>query len=143
MTGGCLRVREYLRDRWIEEPALSAPSEEKRAPGEAEGHFVLDDAQVQAHLARCSACRSEADALRHLHRMLENGFSRLLQQVAPLSDDVLQETVRRVREDSPEVQCLRRIRRPLRLILWGVLYAFTLLGVSVLAVALYRVLRAL
>ena len=58
-----------------------------------------------------------------------------------LSEEKVAETLRRVHEEVPELQLIRRVRRPLRIILWGTFYALMLLACVALAAVLYKALR--
>lgn len=165
----CTECRERLLQAWIED-AAPAPAggcrtgedtpargggtlepdasariafESDAAGRHAAGWREAGWAAFAAHLESCPDCRREANALRRIDRALTNGFSSLGEILGPPSDRIIEETVRRVRETPPEVQLIRRVRRPLRIILWGVFYAFTLLASYALAVALLKALRGL
>lgn len=98
---------------------------------------------ITEHLGSCPECRGEVSSLDGIDRKLLKGFETLDGLVGAVPEERLAETLRRLREESPEVLLIRRIRRPLRIILWGVFFAFTLLASCLLAVALYRALREL
>jgi len=68
-------------------------------------------------------------------------FQDLDGKVSTPTKERIEETLLRLRERPVEVEVLRRIRRPLRIILWGTFYAFTLLAASVLALALYKAIK--
>jgi len=122
----CASVLETLDSRWAETP-LSSPSGEAQA--------------VAEHLDRCPECRGAADDLRRMDECLRTGFRELETIVGAPSRERIEETIRRVREASPDAELIRKIRRPLRIILWGTFYGFTLVACSLLAWALYKALK--
>ena len=97
---------------------------------------------ISAHLQVCSECRSAATDLERLHRSLRGGFHELERGVSLPSEERIDAIIRRVDEDSG-ARILRRLRRPLRIVLWGAFYGFILLLCCVLAVALFKVIAAL
>ena len=128
MTEPCAHVQDHLLRRWADDIQL---------PPTPEPAWLAD------HLASCSRCRGHAGDLTRLDAVLASGFRAVGGIVGVPSDGQIQETIRRVREEPVEVETIRRIRRPVRVILWGVFYAFTLVACCVLAVALYRALKGL
>lgn len=101
------------------------------------GAFTAD------HLLTCVDCRSEAEEIHQLDKAVEEIFRSLKHKLPVPAEERIEETLRRLREEPVEVEVLRRIRRPLRIVLWGAFYAFTLLAACVLAFALYKAILRL
>jgi len=116
----CAEVQERLRERWV--------------------HGLADDS-TESHLLTCLECRDEANELDRLDKAVAVFFQDLDGKVSTPTKERIEETLLRLRERPVEVEVLRRIRRPLRIILWGTFYAFTLLAASVLALALYKAIK--
>ncbi len=128
-TSECDKMRDYLQKRWANHAgSLHAGSDD------AGGHL--------RHLENCPECLAQAREIDRVDRALAGGLSALQALVETPSEDLIEATIRRVHEQEPTVQLLQRIRRPLRIILWGTFFAFTLLAASVLAVALYKALSS-
>lgn len=122
---GCREARRALRDLWSDEDA-GARSD-----------------WLSEHIRSCPACRDEFEELRRIDRALWRGLGAIRARISPPSEDAVRETVRRALEEPPEVQTLRRIRRTVRTVLWGTLFALVLLAAFALAAAVYRALKAL
>jgi len=106
-------------------------------------HSALETpSTISAHLQVCSECRNAATDLERLHHSLRGGFHELERGVSLPSKERIEQIIRRVDDDSG-ARLLRRLRRPLRIVLWGAFYGFTLLLCCVLAVALFKVIAAL
>lgn len=123
----CTQAQDLLALRWCGE---GAPPR-----GEA--------ARLEGHLLGCAACRGVAEEISRLDQQLHRGFDRLLIEVGAPSLERVEATVRRAVDLESPAKLLRRVRRPFRLILWGVFFAFTLLASSLLAVAIYQAYAAL
>jgi hypothetical protein len=95
------------------------------------------------HLKACACCQKDARDFDQVNGALLSGFSALVRVMDLPTRERMDEIIRKVREEPAEAQLLKRLRRPFRIILWTAFYAFTLLACSVLAVALYRALKAL
>ncbi len=124
----CARILETLDASWVDRPSLSR---------------VELAEEVASHLESCSNCQVAADDLRRMDDCLRNGFRAVSDFVGPPSTEAIEGTIRRVREASPEAELLRKVRRPTRMILWGIFYAFTLIACSLLAVALFKAIKGL
>ena len=131
----CNSALEKLDASWLEDPPVHLST--RAIPG-LESGGEGDDLAI--HLASCPACRRAADDMLRLDEHLRNGFLDLESVVASPRPGVVDETLRRVREPETGADLLRKIRRPVRVILWGAFYAFTLAASSVLAYAVYRVM---
>ncbi|MBI4602984.1 MAG: hypothetical protein HY721_13585 [Planctomycetes bacterium] len=122
----CLEVQDALREDWA------------GAPGQRlEGAEPLPVA-VTFHIEGCMTCRGMAEEIRRLDRELGSSLEALASGIEAPSQERIDDTLRRLSEEDPAARLLRKLKRPLRLVLWGTLYAFTLLLCSVLAVALYK-----
>lgn len=121
---GCREARRALRDLWTDEVS------------EARSDWL------PAHLHSCPACREDFEELRRIDRALWRGLGAVRARMAPPSEETVRETVRRALEEPPEVETFRRIRRTVRTILWGTLFALVLLAAFALAAAVYRALKA-
>lgn len=93
------------------------------------------------HLDVCPKCRGAAEQLRRLDRSLQFGLEQLASRLDPPSEARIEETLRRVSETGPERILFRRLKRPVRILLWTAFYALTLLACMVLATALYKALK--
>ena len=120
----CTEVQASLRARWVDR-LLEAPAQ---------------DAPLPEHVAGCSACRTEVDEILRTDDCLQKAFSALDRAIELPSQERVTEIVHKAEQES-EAQMIRRWRRPLRIILWGVFYAFTLVAFYALAVTVYRVLQ--
>jgi hypothetical protein len=118
----CAEVQERLRTSWVD--GLSKDS-------------------TESHVLTCIDCQDEANDLDRLDKSVEEFFKGLRGDISAPTKERIDATLLRLREEPVEVQVLRRIRRPLRIILWGAFYAFTLLAASVLAVALYKAIKGM
>jgi hypothetical protein len=98
---------------------------------------------VLNHLSSCARCQKEARDFHQVSCDLLAGFTALVRVVDLPTREKMDEIIRKAREEPPEAQLLRRLRRPFRVILWAAFYAFTLLACSALAVALYKALKTL
>jgi anti-sigma factor RsiW len=115
----------------------------ERSWADASGPDLLKlEPSLVEHLEACPRCRREADAIREVDARLSSGLGVLVETVPLPSPERIAETIRRV-EEASEARLIRRLRRPLRIVLWGAFFAFTLLASSVLALAIYRALRSL
>jgi hypothetical protein len=123
----CSEVRETLRARWLESPTGPAAT----AP--------LPEGPVGEHLETCTACRSEAEELTFIDASLEEGFRRLSLALSDPAPARIEETVRRLRERSEDAELIRKVRRPIRILLWITFYFFALLACFVLARAVLKV----
>jgi hypothetical protein len=128
----CSGVRERLRERWLAWGPGGASAVWEAA---AESRGPLDE-----HLDSCPACRSEADELLFVDAALGRSF-RLLGDRAPPDESRIEETVRRLRDGSEGADLIRKVRRPIRILLWTTFYLFTLLACLTLAVAVIRALK--
>lgn len=167
----CAQVLEALETRWVDGFEISDTAPENYETFKGEGSVTEPPAAmksaedwdialrlgelheptrpvpgnpgtVSAHLQVCSECRSAATDLQNLHHSLQGGFHQLEHGVALPSKERINELIRRVNEDSG-VRLLRRLKRSLRIVIWGAFYGFTLLLCCVLAVALWKVITAL
>lgn len=141
LHGDCADVREGLRERWLAW-GLSGASTVREATVESSGASTAHDRDpLDEHLETCSACKSEADEILFLDASLERSF-RLLGDRAPGPDESrIEETVRRIREGFEEGDLIRRVRRPIRVLLWTTFYLFTLLACLTLLVAVIKALK--
>jgi len=97
--------------------------------------------RMRDHLRTCADCRREARKVARLDRALARSLSTLGRIVGDPSQERIDATLQCLRETPPEVALLRRIRKPLRMILWGAFLGLTLLAFSYLAFALYRAIK--
>jgi hypothetical protein len=130
-TVDCSAALEVLDARWTGSPLSTAAANASAA----------DD--LAAHLERCPDCRSAAEDLERMDACLRTGFRELESLVGSPTREQIEETIRRVSGESPDAELIRKVRRPLRMILWGAFFAFTLLAVFVLARAIYEAYHAL
>jgi len=141
----CAAVMEVLQNSWLDGPLpmgkATAPAE--RAAGDRGVEGDRSDRSVLNHLSTCARCRKEARDFHQVSSDLLAGFTALVRVVDLPTREKMDEIIRKAREEPPEAQLLRRLRRPFRVILWAAFYAFTLLACSALAVALYKALKTL
>ena len=104
--------------------------------------FTEFDGALRRHIDQCPGCRREADSLVEVDASLASGLSMLVNSFDLPSPERVADTIRRI-EAGSEAQLIRKLRRPLRLVLWSALYGFVLLAASVLAVAVYKALASL
>ena len=134
----CAEIRYFLRENWAAgASAVHLAEEEPTAAYDTAACKSI----IEAHLASCGSCRGEAQMLQDLDSSLRSGLAALGERTSPLTRERISETIRRTREESSEAQLIRRIRRPLRILLWGIFYAFTLLASLALAVAVYKAIQ--
>lgn len=129
-SGPCLEAREAIQTEW-----LDGPPDQGRTGRGLHGH-----GPAAAHLAACPECRSVADELDLLDKQIAGGFLHLGSLVKGPSEETVDDVIRRIREDGAGSKLIRRIRRPIRILLWITFYSFTLLACLLLAAAVYRAL---
>ena len=93
------------------------------------------------HIESCASCRSIAEEIELLDVQVARGLGYLgsLAETAP--DERLDEIIRRIGEEQLDAKLIRRVRRPLRILLWIAFYSFTLLAAFLLAAAVYKALH--
>lgn len=121
----CSSAQSHLENAWVDSPRLLVPES--------------DDA-LSAHLDSCARCRGLNDEFQRVDASLTHSFDALAQLVSDPRSDQFEELLRRIRETTPEARLRRRLRRAVRVVLWGAFYALTLLACTALAVTLARVL---
>ena len=131
--GDCAEAREELLERWLTGTVREATAEGSGAPD--------DPSPLDEHLETCAACRGEAEEILFLDASLERGFRLLGDRALGPDESRIEETVRHIREGFEEADLLRKIRRPIRILLWTSFYLFTLLACLTLAVAVIRALK--
>jgi hypothetical protein len=139
--GTCAAVREEIRERWLamtleraggrDDPGAAAAPDLGRVPKQA----------LQEHFEACPECRSEADELLFVDASLERSFRHLGERTPAPGESRMEETVRLLR-GPVEAELIRKIRRPIRFLLWTAFYLFTLLASLTLAVAVMRALAS-
>lgn len=167
----CASAKSALRDLWVDgrlselrsrgasnRPISSgARSDEDSSPSGAHRRAAgeqstppfagvpskLVDPAILRHLEHCPTCRQEADELDRLGQSLEVGLHSLCSAIAETMDEGIEGTLRQIREEPRDARLLRRVRRPLRFVLWLGFLAFTLLASALLAVAVYKVVAGL
>ena len=116
----CAEALEALRSRWID------------------GKESAGDSDPASHLESCPSCRSMADEIEILDIHVARGLGYLGSLVEGTRDERVDEIIRRIREEKLDSNLIRRMRRPIRILLWIAFYSFTLLAALVLAAAVYR-----
>lgn len=129
----CSRVESFLDNHWADrphssiagnwDPLLNAPS---LPPG------------IGEHLSACPRCRGVAEEIRRVDVSLQKSFDTLGGLMGPPCMGPIEATIVRLREAGPDVTLIRKVRRPLRMLLWSCFYAFSLLACCALAVAAYK-----
>lgn len=136
-SADCAPAMEALRNSWLDRPLPGEKSASLEGPAASPQRDAMD------HLKACARCQKDARDFDQVNGALLSGFSALVRVMDLPTRERMDEIIRKVREEPAETQLLKRLRRPFRIILWTAFYAFTLLACSVLAVALYRALKAL
>jgi hypothetical protein len=134
-SGPCGETLEALQTEW-----LNGPRGRDRNERGLPGRRLPDHGPAATHLAACPECRSVADEIDLLDRQIAVGFLHLRSLVKDPSEETVDELIRRIREDDADSKLIRRIRRPIRILLWITFYSFTLLACLLLAAAVYRAL---
>ena len=141
---------EVVDSRWNDAPPAGEPLEPSRreqdAPlrsGPRRGGANMGDSAILRHIEDCPSCQQEADELNQLGQSLQVGLDSLCGAISETMSQDIEGTLQRIRELSGNARFLRRIRRPVRLVLWISLLAFSLLASVVLAVAVYQALKGL
>ena len=116
----CAEALEALRSRWID------------------GKESAGGSDPASHIESCPACRSMADEIEILDVHVARGLGYLGSLVEGTRDERVDEIIRRIREEQLDSNLMRRVRRPIRILLWIAFYSFTLLAAFILAAAVYR-----
>ena len=147
----CVSAQNTLQDLWVDgrlgdlglptTPSQTATVDLSGSPPQSTPSPLPVDTAILGHISGCRSCRREADELGRLGRSLQIGLDRLGRVVGSTMDDGIETTLQKVLEESRDAKSLRRVRRPLRLVLWLSLLAFTFIACLLLSVALYRALQ--
>ena len=120
---GCAEARKALRSRWVDG---------KEADGRSD---------PASHVESCAECRSMAEEIELLDVHVARGLGYLGSLVDGPPDERVDEILRRIGEEQLDATLIRRVRRPIRILLWIAFYSFTLLAAFVLAAAVYRAIH--
>ena len=136
---GCGPAKILLQGLWVDGRLgdIRSPA----VPPRRDGSRV--DAAILRHIEDCPSCQQEADELNQLGQSLQVGLDSLCGAISETMSQDIEGTLQRIRELSGNARFLRRIRRPVRLVLWISLLAFSLLASVILAVTVYQALKGL
>ncbi len=129
----CSRVESFLDNCWADRPHSSIAGNHDpllNAPGLPPG--------IGEHLSSCPRCRGIAEEIRRVDVSLQNSFETLGGFMGPPCMGSIEATIVRLREAGPDVTLIRKVRRPLRMLLWGSFYAFSLIACCALAITAYK-----
>lgn len=118
----CADALEALRSRWVD------------------GKDAAGAGDPASHLESCPACRSVAEEIEVIDAHVARGLGYLGSLAERPLDERVDEIIRRIREEQLDANLIRRVRRPIRILLWIAFYFFTLLAAFVLATAVYKAL---
>jgi hypothetical protein len=119
----CAEAMEALRSRWVD------------------GKHNDGDSDPASHVESCPACRRMAEEIELLDVHVARGLGYLGSLAESPPGERVDEIIRRIREEQLDTTLIRRVRRPIRILLWIAFYSFTLLAAFVLATAVYRALQ--
>ena len=142
------REPEALDSRWSDAPRSGEPPQPSRLKQDARLRSGLRsgsnmDSAILRHIEDCPSCQQEADELDQIGQSLQLGLDSLCGAISETMTQDIEGTLARIRELSGKARILRRIRRPLRFVLWISLLAFSLLLSVILAVTVFRALKGL